>query len=398
MGWYFWREEVVTVEQTFKSVQDQLNALRELRGDPDDLSGQASDSDRRAETVQDSLILIVEDEPLIRENLADYLRQQKYRCETAGSGQEALEKFQKKKFDLVITDIRMPGFSGVELLQKISHSYPDTAVIMITAVADLQTAVQSMRQGAYDYITKPFNLEKVMESVRHALHTCAVRKEDQQITQRLKAIVQTKSSALDLALKDLELHRSMTLEALVRALDAREHETQCHSLRVQAYTLRLAEELDFGEDQLTDLARGALLHDIGKIGISDTILLKPGNLTESEWTEMRKHPVIGYEIVRGIKFLHNCAQLILCHHERFDGGGYPNGLSGEKIPLEARMFAVIDAYDAITSNRPYRQALSPQHAREEIEAQPGSQFDPRIAELFVGIPQKDLDQIAEQYS
>src|SRR5690606_15081589 len=217
--------------------------------------------------------LVVEDEPLIRENLAEYLRQQEYQCETAGSGKEALQKLRKQSFDLVITDIRMPGFTGVELLREISHSYPDTAVIMITAVADLQTAVQSMKQGAYDYITKPFDLEKVMESVRSTLHTAAVRKQDHQITERLKSIVQTKSSALDLALKDLELHRSMTLEALVRALDAREHETQCHSLRVQAYTLRLAQELDFEEDQLTDLGRGALLHDIGKIGVSDSILL-----------------------------------------------------------------------------------------------------------------------------
>ncbi|HLV00436.1 MAG TPA: HD domain-containing phosphohydrolase [Acidobacteriota bacterium] len=384
------------MEQTFPFVQHQLNALSSLGGS--DLPDQELGSGRRIDAMQDSLILVVEDEPLIRENLAEYLRQQEYQCETAGSGKEALQKLRKQSFDLVITDIRMPGFTGVELLREISHSYPDTAVIMITAVADLQTAVQSMKQGAYDYITKPFDLEKVMESVRSTLHTAAVRKQDHQITERLKSIVQTKSSALDLALKDLELHRSMTLEALVRALDAREHETQCHSLRVQAYTLRLAQELDFEEDQLTDLGRGALLHDIGKIGVSDSILLKPGNLTPSEWEEMRKHPAIGYEIVSGIKFLENCAQLILCHHERYDGRGYPAGLRGEQIPLEARIFAVIDTYDAITSNRPYRQALSSDHARAEIQVQSGSQFDPRIVELFLRISQEDLDRIADQYS
>lgn len=382
------------MQQTF--VREQLSALSGPQDDSD-ISTLDKQDIQPTDSIQANMILVVEDEPLIRENLADYLRQQDYQCETAESGKEALEKLQQKNFDLVITDIRMPGFTGVELLQEISHSYPDTAVIMITAVADLQTAVQSMKQGAYDYITKPFHLEKVMESVRSALHVCAVRKEDQQITQRLKAVVQSKSSALDLALQDLELHRGMTLEALVRALDAREHETQCHSLRVQAYTLRLAEELDFTEDQLTDLGRGALLHDIGKMGISDSILLKPGHLTDSEWKEMRKHPAIGYEIVRGIKFLRNSAQLILCHHERFDGGGYPNGLSGEEIPLEAQIFAVIDTYDAITSNRPYRQAKSTEHAREEIQAQSGSQFASRIVDLFLRIPQYDLDQIAEQY-
>lgn len=384
------------MQHTFKSVQDQLNTLSRLQDDADSQAHHKA-PEHRKESAQESVILVVEDEPLIRENLADYLRQEGYQCETAGSGKEALDRLQQQEFDLVITDIRMPEFTGLELLQEISHSYPDTAVIMITAVADLQTAVQSMKQGAYDYITKPFDLEKVMESVRNTLHSCAVRREDQEITERLKAVVQTKSSALDLALKDIELHRSMTLEALVRALDAREHETQCHSLRVQAYTLRLAEELDFNENQLTDLARGALLHDVGKMGISDTILLKPGNLTEAEWKEMRKHPVIGHEIVRGVKFLHDCAQLILSHHERYDGGGYPNGLRGEKIPLEARIFAVIDTYDAITSDRPYRQALSAEHARKEIQAHSGSQFDPRIVDLFLSISQSDLDEIAEQY-
>src|SRR5690554_4420994 len=169
------------MEQTFPFVQHQLNAFSSLGGS--DLPDQELGSGRRIDAMQDSLILVVEDEPLIRENLAEYLRQQEYQCETAGSGKEALQKLRKQSFDLVITDIRMPGFTGVELLREISHSYPDTAVIMITAVADLQTAVQSMKQGAYDYITKPFDLEKVMESVRSTLHTAAVRKQDHQITE-----------------------------------------------------------------------------------------------------------------------------------------------------------------------------------------------------------------------
>ena len=199
-------------------------------------------------------------------------------------------------------------------------------------------------------------------------------------------------------MNDLDLQRQTTLEALVRALDAREHETGCHSARVQSYAVCLAERLGFEGNRLVNVARGALLHDIGKIGVSDRILLKETKLTDHEWVEIRKHPVIGFEIVKGVSFLGEAAALIISHHERFDGTGYPHSLNRDEVPLEARLFAVIDTYDAMTSDRPYRKALTPEIAREEIIRCSGTQFDPEIVERFLEIPQSLLDEINAAFS
>lgn len=343
-------------------------------------------------------ILVVDDEPLIREPVAQYLSAMGYLCQSAASGEEALRILQEHPISLVISDIRMPGLSGLQLLEHVTRNHPNVAIIMMTAVSDLQTAVQSMKQGAYDYITKPFNLDQVCEAVKTALEQRQFRLEDQKIAENLQQMVRQNTFALDSALKDLEQHRDMTLEALVRALDAREHETSCHSLRVQCYAVRLAHEFGIEGDALVELARGALLHDIGKIGISDTILLKPGRLTEAEWVEMRKHPVIGYQILCGVKFLGDAALMVQAHHERYDGKGYPQGLQGEQIPLAARIFAIIDTYDAMTSDRPYRKARPVEEAREEIRRQSGTQFDPAVVERFLRIPQEDWDEIRRQYN
>ena len=265
---------------------------------------------------------------------------------------------------------------------------------MITAVADLETAVDAMKQGAADYITKPFDLKKVVNSVRNALQTRVRRLQDDQLQSRLQEMVESKSCALDSALRSLNVHRDMTLEALVRALDARESETRCHSLRVQSYALRLARQFDLEGQVLDEIARGALLHDIGKIGISDAILLKPGKLTEQEWQEMKKHPVLGFEILRGIDFLDGATELVLRHHERWNGSGYPDGLQGRFIPLGARLFGIVDSYDAMTSDRPYRKALTSDYAREELSRFSGVLYDPEIVQAFLDIPQSDLDEIS----
>jgi putative nucleotidyltransferase with HDIG domain len=187
-------------------------------------------------------------------------------------------------------------------------------------------------------------------------------------------------------LHEVEESYNITLEALVTALDAREHETQAHSQRVKEYALTLARDLGLRHDDLIQTGRGALLHDVGKIGVRDSILLKPGKLNEEEWTEMRKHPQIGYTILRSIEFLSPAAEIVLCHQERWDGKGYPNGLAGLDIPLGARIFAVVDTLDAMTSDRPYRKALSFQAAFKEVRACAGTQFDPRVADAFLSIP------------
>jgi len=204
----------------------------------------------------------------------------------------------------------------------------------------------------------------------------------------LEARVQEQRVHIQQALGKVEHAYSHTLEALILALDAREHETQRHSQRVSEYTLMLAERLDVGGEALADIRRGSLLHDIGKIGIPDNILLKPGKLTESEWVEIRKHPEIGYNILREIEFLRGAALLVLQHHERFDGKGYPHGFSGQSILLGARIFAIADTFDAMTSDRPYRRALSYATARQEIIRCRGSQFDPELVDCFLEIPER----------
>ena len=379
-------------------LQPQENEVRqELTGTPPNPFANTVGPQLSLSPGLEERILVVDDEAVIRETVAEYLRAHSFECVAAGSGEQALDELNRQEFALLIADIRMPGLSGLQLLNYVAENCKDVAVIMITAVAELQTAVDTMKLGAFDYITKPFDLDLVVESVRKALNQRSQRIRDNQIAMNLKKALTTKTFALNTALKDLQLHRDTTLEALVRALDAREHETGCHSARVQAYAVTLAERLGFAGDRLSDLARGALLHDIGKIGVSDQILLKKGKLTDEEWAQIKKHPLTGYEIVKGVSFLGGASALIISHHERYDGKGYPRGLKGEDVPLEARVFAVIDTYDAMTSDRPYRKALSTDTAKEEIVRCSGTQFDPRIVEAFLQIPQSTLDQISEQF-
>jgi putative nucleotidyltransferase with HDIG domain len=212
--------------------------------------------------------------------------------------------------------------------------------------------------------------------------------ENKHYQHHLEIKVEEQTASLRKALADVQRAYAQTLETLINALDAREQETQRHSKRVSEYALLLARRMNVPEEELTDIARGALLHDIGKIGISDAILLKPGKLTEEEWVSMRKHPEVGYNILKGIGFLEGAAQMVLQHHEKYDGTGYPRGLKGEQIMRGARIFAAIDTFDAMTSDRPYRKALSYQIAREEVIRFNGRQFDPAVVNCFLSIPEE----------
>jgi putative nucleotidyltransferase with HDIG domain len=342
-------------------------------------------------------VLVVDDEPLIRESLAEFLQSRGFFCETAASGKDALGVLQSRSFELVITDMRMPDLNGLQLLEHLTHKDPDAAIIMITGVNEVDTAVHAMKKGAADYITKPFDLDKVSSSITRALHLRRLRLDNKKNTQSLEVIVRKKSSALNMALENIKEHDDIILDVLAKALDARGHETHSHSKRVQAYTVRLAQQFGIRSKRMEDLSRGALLHDIGKIGISDTILLKPGTLEPDEQMKMRRHPIIGSQILQGVKFLDQVSKMVLHHHERYDGLGYPMGLKAEEIPIEARLFAVMDTYDAMTSDRPYRKALSPEIARREITSKAGSQFDPDAVREFLKIPQLEWDKISAKF-
>ena len=331
-------------------------------------------------------ILIVDDEEKVRSILLNHLENEGSDCVTAPDAFDALKKIKNQRFSLVISDVMMPGMSGIELLRLVKKQDPETAFIMITGLLDINTAVDSLRIGAFDFITKPFELLAVRRSVDRALERRRLEIQNRRRQEDLERKVQERTFELNGALCDVEESYKITLEALVMALDAREHETSAHSQRVREYTLTLARNFGLNHEELVQLGRGALLHDVGKIGVKDSILLKPGKLTDAEWVEMRKHPQIGYEILRNIAFLSAAAEIVLCHQERWDGNGYPNGLAGTDIPLGARIFAVVDTLDAMTSDRPYRKALSFDVALREIRTGAGTQFDPQVAKAFLAIP------------
>lgn len=342
-------------------------------------------------------ILIVDDEEMIRDLLSSALVREEYICHEAANVDEAFVILDEQPVDLVISDIMMPGRSGVELLCDLKKIDPDIAVLMITGLSDMNTAMECVHLGADDYITKPFGINRVVLTVKNLIERrcLAIEKKNYQASLEFKVMEQT--TQIRKTMDELSTAYDNTLAALVKSLDAREKEVGSHSERVMNFASFLGSKLGMAGKELQDLAKGALLHDIGKIGISDNILLKPGKLNDNEWIEMRKHPQVGYAILAEIDFLKRSAEIILTHHERFDGTGYPNQLKGEQIPIGSRIFAVVDTLDAMTSDRPYRMALPFASATSEIIKYKGTQFDPAIAELFLSIPRKSWEDCAGKF-
>jgi putative nucleotidyltransferase with HDIG domain len=334
-------------------------------------------------------VLVVEDEENIRELLQEVLAGAGYVCDTAVNGQEAIEKLRRKGFDLVITDILMPVKSGMDLLKEARALSPDTAFIMVTAVDDTSTAIEAMRLGADNYLLKPFNLAEVTVSVDKALQRRRLVLENRDYQYNLERKVQERTAQLRETLGRLEESYKATLEILRAALDTRDIETYAHSERVTLYALRLAKEIGMSGSELGVLEKGVFLHDIGKIGIPDSILLRPGKLTKEEMEVMKTHAELGMRLIYRVDFLREAAQIVYSHQEHYDGGGYPRRLRGEQIPLGARVFAVVDALDAMTSDRPYRRAIPFSAAREEIVRTSGRQFDPKVVEAFLRVPERE---------
>lgn len=345
-------------------------------------------------------ILVVDDEPLIREIIIRKLSEFGYIATPVENAFEALNKMREKSYPLVLSDIMMPGMDGIELLKRLRSLYPDTAVVMITAVSNVNIAIEALREGAYDYLIKPFNFEEVVLSVKNAFEKRDLILENRLYQKHLEALVenqtseirqllskeQERSSELNKALEEIQITHDATIDALSAALDYRDNETEGHSQRVVRYSLEIGKVLGLERRNLEVLARGTLLHDIGKIGVPDSILWKPGKLTDEEWVEMRKHVEYGFKMLKSIHFLRDAALIVQHHHERYDGSGYPDRMSGDNIIIGARIFAIADTYDAMTTNRPYRKALTDRDAREEIKRCNGTQFDPKITEAFFQIP------------
>jgi putative nucleotidyltransferase with HDIG domain len=345
-----------------------------------------------------SRVLVVDDETHVRAMIGSTLERQGYEVRLASSGREALETLELNSFDLVLTDIVMQDVNGIALLEQIHAQHPNLPVVMVTAIHDISVAIDSMRRGAYDYLLKPFEREHLLNTVRRAMDHRHALEENHNYQQSLEQMVRARTEMLRHAMEDLEHSYDVTLEALGDALDLKDSETEGHSKRVTAYTIALARAMGIPPAEIKVIARGAFLHDVGKMAIPDEILRKPGSLTQEEQAVMREHCTRGYNMLRKIPFLAGAAEIVYCHQEHYDGSGYPRGIRGREIPIGARIFAVGDTLDAITSDRPYRKARSFDAAREEILRCSGSQFDPAVVEVFLKIPNELWQELRSEIS
>jgi len=334
-------------------------------------------------------ILVVDDEELIREIICSVLNQAGFECHPINSGSEALTVLKSDdSYSAVVSDVIMDGMDGLTLLSRIRLDHPDLPVVMVTAVHDISVALAAIRNGAYDYLLKPFEREQLLASVRRAVENRRLKMENLAYQTKLESLVSARTEMLRQALTDLERSYDITLEALGDALDLKDAETEGHSRRVTAFTIAIARAMGLPQDRVRVIARGAFLHDVGKMAIPDAILRKPGRLSPEEQVIMQQHAQLGYQMLRKIPFLHEAADIVYSHQERFDGSGYPRGLKGDQIPLGARIFAIADTFDAVTSDRPYRAAQSIPSGRREIERQSGKQFDPEIVSVFQSITEQ----------
>ena len=337
-------------------------------------------------------ILIADDDDEIRSILQEFLGRH-YACEAVSSAEGVLAALGREKFNLIISDITMEGMSGLNMIPHVLKRAPDTVIILISGVQSIESAIEALRVGAFDYITKPFDLQQVEVAVRRALNHQGLLEAKRHYESYLEEQIKQRTAELDHALDSVAEAYRATLRALIAALEMRDTDTHGHSERVVSFSLRLGREMGLDEERMRSLEFGALLHDIGKIGVPDMILRKPARLTEEEWIRMREHPMLGAQILRGIEFLKGAARVVAEHHERWDGTGYPLALCGAEIDLNARIFAVADAFDAITSDRVYRRGKPCAEALAELRKCAGRQFDPQVVAAAERVPCAEWEEL-----
>ncbi len=321
--------------------------------------------------------VVVDDEPRLRRVLVRLLEGEGFTCAEAGSGVEALQELAKGPVPLVISDLRMPEMDGVTLLREIITRWPETAVIVVTAVAEVESAVACLQMGALDYVAKPFHLDEVRARVSQALDKRRLIIENRNYQAGLEERVEVQARRIE----ELFLEG---VHALVFALEAKDAYTRGHSMRVANYSVEIARALGLDKDLIDTIALGAELHDVGKIGVSESVLHKAGKLSDAEYRHIMEHTVIGARILGPLmRDAPGALSIVRSHHERLDGTGFPDSLKGDQIPFEARLVSVADAFDAMTSVRPYRPSLSVKHAMRELEEGQGVQFDPQVVKAFL---------------
>jgi diguanylate cyclase (GGDEF)-like protein/putative nucleotidyltransferase with HDIG domain len=335
-----------------------------------------------ADSTTRGRVLVVDDEALIRDVVERMLGDEGYTVTTLDSATKAIAELNSnpQSYDVVLTDLMMPEKSGIELLRELGDE--SLVKIVMTGYATVDNAISCLRENTYDFIQKPFGKKELLALVKRAVEYHELRSENSRYQKHLEQMVRERSAQVAASLEEVKQSYEFTLEALVAMLDARENYTGRHSCRVREMAVMLGRQMGVNKEYLQALASGALLHDIGKIGIPDAVLNKPGKLSDEEWEVMRRHPEIGYSIIRSSPYLRDAAEIVRAHHERYNGGGYPRHLKAEEICIGARIFAVIDAYDAMRSERVYRSAMPPDESCEEIRRNAGSQFDPEVVDAF----------------
>jgi putative two-component system response regulator len=320
-----------------------------------------------------SQILIIDDEPIARITLEALLANEPYDLHFAENGVEGLAMAASIQPDVILLDVMMPNMNGYEVCQIIRSTYAlyEVPILFITALDERESKLAGFKAGADDFLSKPFDSMELLARLRGMTRLNRYR------------LIAEQRRTLETLNTELMTAYDKTIEGWSNALDLRDKETEGHTQRVTAKTLVLARACGMTEDEIKQVWRGALLHDVGKLGIPDSILLKPGKLTDEEWRIMRQHPVYAYQWLSQIAYLQSALDIPYCHHERWDGTGYPRGMKGEEIPIAARLFAVIDVWDAITSDRPYRKAMSRQEAYNLIVQESGKHFDPAAIQLFM---------------
>lgn len=352
------------------------------------LQASLSYKDKADESVK---ILVVDDEELIRNLFAKTFNILGYQCDTVDNGFSCIEKIKTgEHFDVVLLDVQMPKINGIDTLKNLKLLAPDLSIVMVSASREGEHIKEALKEGAYDYVFKPFDVEELRNVIQRAIERSNLIKENKDYQKNLEEKVIGQTQEL------IKLYAD-TLEAMVLALDLREKETGFHSYRVTEYALTLGRVMKLPEYQLSTIAKGALLHDIGKIGVPDNILLKPGKLTPEEWDIMKKHPIHGFELLKKIDFLEESSKIVLHHHEFYDGNGYPHGLFGNEIPLGARIFSIVDTLDALTSERVYSGSKSFEEAKQIIVAEAGTQFDPEITKVFELIDINEFKDIRKKF-
>jgi len=344
-------------------------------------------------------ILIVGSDEATREDIAAPLDRSHHQIDQVLDSEAALRYLQvRPDCKLVIARMELPQTNGIALLDSISQEYPETPVILFGRRKYSNAILKAFRQGAFDFLALPYDQDILATTVGAALEHGRMRRQSLIYRRNLEELIAERTRKLRVAMSNLERSYDITLEAMGDALDLRDAETQGHSKRVTAYTVALAQAMQVPSAELKIIARGAFLHDIGKIAIPDSILLKPGKLTPNEMAIMRQHCQRGYDIIRKIPFLDEAAEIVYAHQESFNGSGYPRGLRGNDIPLGARIFAIADTLDAMTSDRPYRKGLSFSEAMAEIQRCQGTQFDPGIVKVFLSLPVETWSLLREDMS